>query len=132
MAKKIDALSIFGEAEDYLKKTHAMDKLGFSRHTFEKDKLIPLAVVNGFPNKRTDFYEVIEDIYNVINVQVVTLSYHALLVLNLFQPHISVRHFKSFVINRTKDSLLSPMKRIIDKLENIDKNISGINYTPIK
>lgn len=36
MAKKIDAPSIFGETEDYLKKTHAMDKLGFSRHTFEK------------------------------------------------------------------------------------------------
>ena len=103
-----------------------------SRYQFEKDKLIPLAVVNGFPNKRTDFYEVIEDINNVIKVQVVTLSYHALFVLNLFKPHISVRHFKSFVINRTKDSLLSPMKRIIEKLEDIDENTNGIHYTPIK
>lgn len=47
------------------------------RYHFGQENIVPLAVVNGFPNKRTDFYEVIEDIRNVLGIQVMTLSYHA-------------------------------------------------------
>ena len=103
-----------------------------SRYHFEQDSIVPLAVVNGFPNKRTDFYEVIEDINNVLNIQVVTLSYHALFVLNLFQPHISIDCIKSFIINRSSDSLLPPLKKIIPQIDKVDKNVRGVNYTPIK
>ena len=36
MAKKNITSSLFQDAEEYIKKSHAMAKLGFSRHTFEK------------------------------------------------------------------------------------------------
>lgn len=39
--------SLFVDTEEYIKKTHAMTKLGFSRHTFEK------AQKQGFFNSTT-------------------------------------------------------------------------------
>ena len=76
-----------------------------SRYAINISDIIPLAVINRLPNKRTDFYEVIEDIDRVIGVQINTISYACLFFLNLFNCKISVIDFKSFILNRNNSDL---------------------------
>lgn len=61
-----------------------------SRHNIEKEKIIPLLVINTFPNKRSDFYEVLTDIKNVTGIEVKTISLHYLLVLHSYSWRFSL------------------------------------------
>lgn len=89
-----------------------------SRYSINVDYIIPLAVINHLPNKRTDFYEVIEDIYKVIGVQIHTVSYACLFLLNLFNCKIDIQDFKSFVLNRSSLDLSSQLQQFIPNINN--------------
>lgn len=103
-----------------------------SRYNINKDKIVPLAIINGLPNKRTDYYEVVEDINNVLHIKVATITYHLLFVLNLFNIALDDKELASFIVTRHDDNLLIGMKRLIPNIESIDKNVGDSNYTPIK
>lgn len=84
-----------------------------SRYSVNVDSIIPLAVINRLPNKRTDYYEVIEDIKKIIGVQVNTISYASLFFLNLFGCKISIEDFNDFIINRKSSDLGIIIQRFI-------------------
>lgn len=103
-----------------------------SRYGYSKEAILPLAVINGLPNKRTDYYEVVEDIDKVLGIKVATVTYHILFVLNLFNIHLDAERLSSFFITRANDNLLVPMKSLIKNIDVIDKNINTPHYTPVK
>lgn len=90
-----------------------------SRYSTKIEDIVPLAVINRLPNKRTDYYEVIEDINKVIGVQINTISYACLFFLNLFNCKIQIQEFKSFVLNRTLTDLSIPLRQYIPNLNKI-------------
>lgn len=103
-----------------------------NRYGFDKNTILPLSVVNGLPNKRTDYYEVIEDIQNVLGIQIRTITYHILFLLNLFNLKISARELSHFIINRTNNDLLPYVKILIPNIEEIDENKNSNDYSPNK
>lgn len=103
-----------------------------SRYSIDAKKIRPLSVINGFPNRRTDYYEVVHDIQSILGIQISTVTYHLLFVLNLFGIKLSITDFTAFFIDNTHQDLLPALRRIIPNIEAIDGNCGGINYRPIK
>ena len=103
-----------------------------SRYSFDVNKIRPLSVINGFPNKRTNYYEVVHDIQSILGIQISTVTYHLLFVLNLFGIKLRIPDFTAFYIDKTHQDLLPKIKRLIPNIEAIDDNCNGINYHPIK
>lgn len=103
-----------------------------SRYRVEKNSIIPLAVINGLPNLRTDFYEVIQDIYNILGIKIYTITYHILFVLNLFHIRIESDFFLLFYLDKDNHDLLPAIKSILPDIDIIDHNKDSNNYSPIK
>lgn len=103
-----------------------------SRYGYSKDSIVPLSVINGLPNKRTDYYEVVKDIKNVLGVQICTVTYHLLFMLQLYQIALSKEILEKFVIDKDHLSLAEPMNEVIENLPKKDKNLLTTNYTPTK
>lgn len=104
-----------------------------SRNGFKYDDIIPVAVINGLPNRRTDFYEVITDINNVLGIQISTITYYLLFILNLFNISLTISDLKRYVVDKESFSLIEVIQKHILNIINIDDNIddSG-NYQPSK
>lgn len=90
-----------------------------SRYAINISDIIPLAVINRLPNKRTDFYEVIEDINKVLGVQINTISYACLFFLNLFDCKITVLDFRTFILNRKNSDLVMIIKSFIPNFSKV-------------
>ena len=103
-----------------------------SRYSIEKRKILPLSVINGFPNKRTDYYSVIEDIQKVLNIKVSSLSYHILFVLNLYNVKLSDEDISRFTLDRNQNNLLEQVIIYIPQIKDIDKTIHTNSYEPQK
>ncbi|MFI3297647.1 MAG: 4Fe-4S binding protein [bacterium] len=102
------------------------------RYGFSQEQIIPLAVLNGLPNKRTDYYEVIEDVKNVLGIQINTITYHILFILNLFCLNVDAECLAKFIVTRDTSTLLDCVKALKNDIEQVDKNINGVNYQPNK
>lgn len=103
-----------------------------SRYGIKKQSILPLSVINGFPNKRTDYYEVVHDIQSILGIQICTVTFHLLFVLSLFGVKLQIRDFAPFVIDNTHQDLLPVIRKIIPRIDEIDKGCNGVNYHPIK
>lgn len=103
-----------------------------SRYGYSKDSIIPLSVINGLPNKRTDYYEVIKDIKNILGVQINTVTYHILFMLHLYQVRLSKDILVRFVIDKDHLSLIQPTSEVIKNLPQKDNNLYTTNYIPTK
>ncbi len=103
-----------------------------SRYGRDKQRILPLSVINGFPNKRTDYYEVVHDIQSILGIQICTVTFHILFILNLYGIKLHIRDFGAFVIDNTHRDLLPSILRIIPSIEAIDKSCCGVSYRPIK
>ena len=103
-----------------------------SRYGFSKDCIVPLSVINGLPNKRTDYYEVVKDIKNVLGIQISTVTYHILFMLHLYQVELSKGVLEKFVIDKDHLSLVEPTSEVIKNLLKKDRNINTTCYIPTK
>lgn len=142
---KVDGTILMGESEvSCIETSRGRDTLSVNRrildnlavligrYGFDKSNIIPISIINGLPNKRTDYYEVVEDINKILNVKIFTLTYHILFVLNLFSISFSLDMIKSFYITRSGDELVLAMKRLIPNIASIDSSIDGDGYRPVK
>lgn len=76
-----------------------------SRYGISKNSIIPVSICWSFPNKRTDYYEVITDIKNVLQVEIKTLSVTAIFLLNLFQIAFDQALKAGFYVDREKTEI---------------------------
>lgn len=103
-----------------------------SRYGYSKESILPLSVINGLPNKRTDYYEVIKDINNILGVQISTITYHILFMLHLYQIRLSKEILEKFYIDKDHLSLIEPTSEVIKNLLKKDNNLYTTNYIPTK
>lgn len=132
-------LVLFGESNDENGDTlslprRIMDDYAVltARHGFSPDNIVSLAIINGLPNKRTDYYEVINDVKNILGFQIHTITYHILFILNLFNKKLSIRDFTRFVANKDSQDLLPGMKELISNIEERDGSTKTFHYSPEK
>lgn len=103
-----------------------------NRHSFPKSDILPLAVLEALPNKRTDYYEVISDVHNVLEFRIFTITYHILFVLHLLQVELSEDILSSFIVNKDNVSLLDTTSRIIEDISKMDESVMTSHYMAIK
>ena len=103
-----------------------------SRYGIDKERIRPLSVMNGLPHKRADYYEVVHDIRAILGIQVSTITYHILFILNLFGIRLGIQDLAAFVIDNKNQDLLPVMKELIPDIETIDQNCHGNGYLPTK
>lgn len=103
-----------------------------NRHGFPKNDIWPLAVLEVLPNKRTDYYEVMSDVCNVLDIQIYTITYHILFILHLLQIELSDEVISSFVVNKHNTSLLETMSSIIKDISIIDESVNTSYYMATK
>lgn len=103
-----------------------------SRYGMDKDKIVPLSVINGLPNKRTDYYEVVYDVCQILGIQIYTITYHILWLLNFYNIEFSISNFKSFIIDKNNQDLLPALEMHIQSIASIDGCCNGCNYKPNK
>lgn len=103
-----------------------------ARHGISRDKLVPLAIINGLPNKRTDYYEVINDVKNILGFQIHTLTYHILFILNIFNKKLSIIDLTRFIVDKDVQNLVPGMKELINDIEIRDESTNTYHYSPEK
>lgn len=124
-----DGLYIIGENEtsnDTLSVSRRLlDDLAvlISRYSIPANKITPIAVLNRLPNKRTDYYEVIEDIKKVLDIQISTITFSGLFILNLFSIYLSIDEFKSFILNKSNTSIVPYLQKYIPNISSICKYV---------
>ncbi len=102
------------------------------RYNCQKDIILPLSVINGLPNKRTDYYEVIQDIKNILGIQINTVTFHVLFLLNIFDKKLNISDFKSFIIDKKNQDLAPYVKLHIPRIDTIDESVDSVNFKPNK
>ena len=102
------------------------------RYDVPKEKIVSLSVINGLPNKRTDYYEVVYDVSNILGIQINTVTYHILWLLNYMNQKLRIEDFKSFIIDKDRQNLLPALANHIPAITSIDSCCEGFNYKPEK
>lgn len=87
----------------------------------KKDNIIPVIIINDLPNKRSDMYELLDDIYKVLNIKIYTLPLHFLLISLLKNKKIELKSIKEFYINKSNNDFLEPTKKVIKNINEIDQ-----------
>lgn len=104
-----------------------------SRNGFVREDIYPLAIINGLPNKRTDYYEVITDISNILDVQIYTITYYILCIMQLYKVPFDIECIKRFIVNKDGTYLIEAVENYIKNIKEIDENIDkSNNYVPAK
>lgn len=104
-----------------------------ARYQIEKRRLIPIIVTLTFPNKRSDVYEVIADIKKILAIEIKTLPFHLLIILNLCQTKIDLSEFfELFNINIDNTSSVEDAISLIQELKSIDPLLGSSFYQAAK
>lgn len=104
-----------------------------SRYKINKSKIKPLIITLTFPNKRSDVYEVIYDIKNVLGYEIKTISAHLLIIMNLLRLKINAEEFFSkFFVNKDKKSIKEDAIVLIPQLNLIDPFLDTEYYFAVK
>jgi Fe-S-cluster-containing hydrogenase component 2 len=99
-----------------------------SRHNISKKSIIPLVVVGSYPNKRSDFFEMLGDIKAVTNFETKTFSLHFLIILMLFNKVLNFDEIEgAFSLSKDKKDIIKEAQAIIPGLEKLDYWF-GSNY----
>ena len=94
------------------------------RYNIPVNKNKPLAVCLELPNKRTDYWQVVQDIKNVTDIRINTITFGALLIL-LWNNKV-VRDFSGFYIDIDNQSIREETSRILGRRINIAEGFKGI------
>lgn len=93
------------------------------RYGIKKTDNHPLAVVLGLPNKRTDYWQVLKDIKNVVGLKIGTVTFGALLIImwNLKK----VDDFDRFYIDVDNSSIRKEIEKIIGRSAKVSYGTEG-------
>jgi Fe-S-cluster-containing hydrogenase component 2 len=92
-----------------------------SRYGVDKAKIIPLLIIDRFPNKRSDFYEVLNDIEKITKIKVGVISLHFIFVLSLLGFKLNPTDIISlFKVRKGCESIVDDALSVISELNQID------------
>lgn len=94
------------------------------RYGIEKNKNHPLAIVLSLPNKRTDYWQVLKDIRDVVEMPIGTITFGALLI--LLWNNKEVFDFDQFYIDADNLSIRSSVSLLMDRSISIGDGFCGV------
>ena len=94
------------------------------RYGVDKNKNHPLAIVLSLPNKRTDYWQVLKDIREIIEMPIGTITFGALLI--LLWNNKEVYDFDKFYIDVDNSSIRSAVVSLIGRHINIGDGFCGV------
>jgi ferredoxin len=104
-----------------------------SRYGFEISSIKPVIVTLSFPNKRSDVYEVIYDIQRILSIRITTISFHILILLNLFRNKVDINEMvKLFYVDKDNKSILEATLKVFPDIIKIDPYYNNEFYQAIK
>lgn len=83
----------------------------------------PLAIVLGLPNKRTDYWQVLKDIKNIIGLKISTITFGALLI--LMWNFVCIDDFDKFYIDVDSSSIRKEIEKAIGRRVRITSGTEG-------
>lgn len=82
-----------------------------NRYKIDKDKIVLISVIQKLPNKRSDFYQVIDDILKILKIKIYTLPINEITKLLKMNKKFSDYNLENFFISRkSKNFLFKPEK----------------------
>ena len=82
-----------------------------NRYKIDKNKIILISVIQKLPNKRSDFYQVIDDILKILKIKIYTLPINEIIKLLKMNKKFSDYNLENFFISRkSKNFLFKPKK----------------------
>jgi len=104
-----------------------------SRYGIDKSMITPVIIIDRFPNKRSDFYEVLNDIEKVTNIKVSVLTLHFIFILSLLEKKLSPIYFNGlFKVKKGSESIADDAMSIIPQINQIDPFFETDFYFAIK
>lgn len=94
------------------------------RYGVDKNKNHPLAVVLSLPNKRTDYWQVLKDIRDIVEMPIGTITFGALLI--LLWNNKEVDDFDQFYIDVDNSSIRSSIVSLVGRTVNIGEGFYGV------
>jgi ferredoxin len=104
-----------------------------SRYNVQFENIIPIIVIDKFPNKRSDFYEVLSDIENITGLRVCVLSLHLLFILNILNYKMKSNELKAlFKVKKGCESIMDDALTLIPNLNYLDPYFDSDFYYSTK
>ncbi|MFC5413149.1 4Fe-4S dicluster domain-containing protein [Larkinella bovis] len=104
-----------------------------SRHNIDRKSIIPMVIVGSYPNKRSDFFEMLGDIKDVTGFETKTFSLHFLIIMMLLNKALNFDEIKGiFTLSKDKKDIKEEAKVIIPELEKLDYWFESSYYGSIK
>jgi ferredoxin len=97
-----------------------------SRYGFRKDQISSLAVAFSLPNKRTDYWNVVKDIKNTVDVEIGTISVGALLILLWNRKRFEFAASNPFYADTDSYSIRKAIEGILEREVNLSHRHCGI------
>lgn len=94
-----------------------------------KENLIPIVICWTYPNKRTDYWNVVEDINKVLNLKLKTISIMSLAVMYWLEIPLDLKK-DTFYLNTANNTVTEILERAID--EKVELKILEGYFAPIK
>lgn len=94
------------------------------RYGVKKDKNHPLSIVLSLPNKRTDYWQVLKDIKNILNMPIGTITFGALII--LLWNNKEICDFDKFYIDVDNSSIRSAVTSILKRPIEIGEGFCGV------
>ncbi|MFC2090800.1 hypothetical protein ACFLT1_08485 [Bacteroidota bacterium] len=95
-------------------------------------EILPLLIILGFPNKRSDYYEVTKDIKDVLGIKIYTLPVHILLLFQWNHFLLDDSILESFYVDIDNMSIEDTIKELIDDIHDIDPYFGNNFYKYLK
>ncbi len=94
------------------------------RYGVDKNKNHPLAIVLSLPNKRTDYWQVLKDIRDIVEMPIGTITFGALLL--LLWNNKEVYDFDQFYIDVDNSSIRSSVSALLGRSINVGDGFYGV------
>lgn len=94
------------------------------RYDVDKNKNHPLAIVLSLPNKRTDYWQVLKDIRDIVEMPIGTITFGALLI--LLWNNKAVCDFDRFYVDVDNSSIRSAVSELVGRSINVGDGFYGV------
>ena len=95
-----------------------------SRYGFDKDNLVPFAICFTLPNNRSEYWQVVKDIKDVLKIKIQTITLIGLFTILWSRSKLSIKNINDLYIDIDNTSLREKIERIIDRELNLDGDAS--------
>lgn len=101
-----------------------------NRFGIPMSNIVPVSVISSFPNVRVEYYQVVDDIEKVLDIQCRSLTLGSLFVLGWYFRSLEVISDDLFTTTSGSTDLLPSLKELIPELPDIEPHLGA--YRPFK